>query len=139
LHPGGSIGLRLTPVREIMYGGENLPLVDLDSPMKDVVVTMTSRGFGIAGVVDSAGRLIGVVTDGDLRRHFEDLSTANAAIVMTPNPRTLTCDMLAEDALLALNNAKITCAFVIESDAPVNTLVPVGIVHIHDFLRIGLS
>lgn len=139
LHPGGSIGLRLTPVREIMHSGESLPLVDLNAPMKEVVVTMTSRGFGIAGVTDKAGRLVGVITDGDLRRHFEGLAQATAEQVMTTSPRTLTCDTLAEDALAALNTAKITCAFVIESDAPVNTLVPLGIVHIHDFLRIGLG
>lgn len=139
LHPGGSIGLRLTAVREIMHSGEKLPLVPLDTSMKDVILTISARGFGIAGVVDPAGRLVGVITDGDLRRHFEHLGSATAREVMTASPRTLTADTLAEDALHTLNLAQITCAFVIEPDAAVNTHVPVGIVHIHDFLRIGLG
>ena len=139
LHPGGSIGLRLTAVGEIMHVGDKLPLVPLDMPMKEVIVIISARGFGIAGVVDPAGRLAGVVTDGDLRRHFEELTTATAQDVMTPSPKTLTADTLAEDALEFLNRRKITCAFVIEPDAPVNPQSPVGIVHIHDFLRVGLG
>jgi arabinose-5-phosphate isomerase len=139
LHPGGAIGLRLTAVGEIMHVGEKLPLVPLEMPMKEVIVIISARGFGIAGVVDSAGRLVGVITDGDLRRHFEDLTTATASDVMTPSPKTLSVDILAEDALDFLNRTKITCAFVIEPDAPVNPQAPVGIVHIHDFLRIGLG
>jgi arabinose-5-phosphate isomerase len=96
-------------------------------------------GFGIAGVVDPAGRLIGAITDGDLRRHFADLSAATAEEVMTLNPVTVSANMYAEEALQLLNEHKITGAFVIEPNAPVNTNVPVGIVHIHDFLRLGLS
>ncbi|MDP9422822.1 MAG: KpsF/GutQ family sugar-phosphate isomerase [Pseudomonadota bacterium] len=138
LHPNGSLGLRLTPVRQIMHPPIRIPLAVESAPMHDVVVTMTSMGFGIAGVVDSAGRLIGVITDGDLRRHFEDLRTATAGEVMTPNPITVSANMLAEEALKLLNDNKITGAFVIEPNAPVNTNVPVGIVHIHDFLRLGL-
>lgn len=139
LHPGGSIGLRLTPVGEIMHGRESLPLVGLDTSMKDVVVTMTSRGFGIAGVIDGVGRLVGVITDGDLRRHFDELAHVCAEQVMTLSPHTLTSDTLAEDALYELNNAQITSAFVMDATAKVNSQAPVGIVHIHDFLRIGLS
>lgn len=138
LHPDGSLGLRLTPVREIMHPGGRIPLVQEWTPMHDVIVTMTSMGFGIAGVVDPAGRLVGVITDGDLRRHFEELGTAIAGEVMTPDPITLTTSMLAEEALKLLNDNTITGAFVIEPNAPVNTNVPVGIVHIHDFLRLGL-
>lgn len=139
LHPGGSLGLRLTPVSEIMHGPSRMPLVDLDAPMREVIVKMTSTGFGIAGVVDKAGRLAGVITDGDLRRHFDELATATAEQVMNPTPKTLTMDTIAEDALHTLNENKITCAFVIERSAPVNTNVPLGIVHIHDFLRVGLG
>ena len=138
LHPDGSLGLRLTPVKEIMHPPGRIPLVQEWAPMHDVILTMTSMGFGIAGVVDPAGRLVGVITDGDLRRHFEDLGTATAEEVMTPDPIALTADMLAEEALKVLNENKITGAFVIEANAPVNTNVPVGIVHIHDFLRLGL-
>lgn len=139
LHPNGSLGLRMTPVRDIMHPSTRVPLVNLSTHMHDVILTMTSRGFGIAGVVDPAGRLIGAITDGDLRRHFEDLSASRAEEVMTADPITVSANMLAEDALQLLNDNQITGAFVIEPDAPVNTNVPVGIVHIHDFLRLGLS
>lgn len=139
LHPGGSLGLRLTPVREIMHSSARVPLVEQTAAMRDVILTMTSMGFGIAGVVDPAGRLIGAITDGDLRRHFEELVAATAEDVMTPNPITVDASMVAEEALQVLNDNKITGAFVIERNAPVNTNVPVGIVHIHDFVRLGLS
>ena len=139
LHPGGSLGLRLTPVTEIMHGPARMPLVGDDDPMREVIVTMTSVGFGIAGVIDKAGRLIGVITDGDIRRHFDELSAATAGEVMSPNPKTVTSDTLAEEALQFLNENKITCAFVMKRDAPVNANVPIGIVHIHDFVRIGLG
>jgi arabinose-5-phosphate isomerase len=139
LHPGGSIGLRLTAVSEIMHRQGRLPLLDEEASMREVIVTMTSMGFGIAGVVDTAGRLVGVITDGDLRRHFDELAWASAGQVMTRDPKTVTADMFAEDALHFLNESKITCAFVKERDAAVNAGVPVGIVHIHDFLRVGLS
>lgn len=139
LHPGGSLGLRLTPVREMMHGSANLPLVSRGSAMRQVLSTMTTMGFGIAGVVDSVGRLIGAITDGDIRRHFEEIGTATAEEVMTPDPKTLDVAVLAEQALIFLNDNKISAAFVVDSTAPVNAKVPVGIVHIHDFLRIGLG
>ena len=139
LHPGGSLGLRLTPVREIMHGAGSVPLVEQSATMRQVITTMTSMGFGIAGVVDRAGRLIGAITDGDIRRHFEELSTAIAEEVMTPSPKTLDIDMLAEQALLFMNDNKISGAFVLDHTAAVNSNVPVGIIHIHDFLRIGLG
>jgi arabinose-5-phosphate isomerase len=139
LHPGGSLGLRLTSVGEIMHGPSRMPLVDEFAPMKDVVVTMTSRGFGIAGVIDAAGRLIGVITDGDLRRHFDELATTTARDVMTSHPKTVASDAFAEEALHFLNENKITCAFVMDRNSPVNCEVPVGIIHVHDFLRVGLG
>jgi len=141
LHPGGSLGLRLTPVREMMHSADRIPLVEQSAPLREVILTMTSKGFGIAGVIDPAGRLIGAITDGDLRRHFEDLAnpTATAEELMTSNPITISANMLAEDALQLLNENQITGAFVMEPIAPVNTNVPVGIVHVHDFLRIGLG
>jgi arabinose-5-phosphate isomerase len=139
LHPGGAIGLRLAPVRGLMHGKAHLPLVERDTPMKDVISVMTARGFGIAGVVDKAGRLVGVITDGDLRRHFEQLAGSCAEQVMCTSPRAIPADLLAEQALHFLNEEKIICAFVIEGEAPVNTMVPIGIIHVHDFLRIGLG
>lgn len=150
LHPGGSIGLRLASVSQIMHGVDKLPLVELDLPMDDVITCMTSMGFGIAGVVDPAGRLAGIITDGDLRRHFKMLDQVCAREVMTPRPKMLRADMAAEDALRFLNDAQITCAFVVGEDGPncavvedemVATInqIPVGIIHLHDFLRAGLS
>jgi arabinose-5-phosphate isomerase len=139
LHPGGSLGLRLTPVRDIMHSSTRVPLVPQTAPMHDVILTMTSMGFGIAGVVDPVGRLVGAITDGDLRRHFDELVVATAEEVMTAAPITVDANMLAEEALQVLNDNKITGAFVIERNAPVNTNVPIGIVHIHDFVRLGLS
>jgi arabinose-5-phosphate isomerase len=139
LHPGGSLGLRLTPVADIMHGPEKMPLVAPEARMRDVIVTMTSSGFGATGVVDAASRLVGVITDGDIRRHFDELPTATAEDVMTSNPKTVTSTMLAEEALHFLNENQITCAFVIAPNAPVNTDVPIGIIHVHDFLRLGLG
>lgn len=139
LHPNGSLGLRLTPVSDIMHPSSRVPLVDQSTHMHDVILTMTSMGFGIAGVVDPAGRLVGAITDGDLRRHFEELSAATAEEVMTTDPITVNANVRAEEALQLLNDSKVTAAFVIEPNAPVNTNVPIGIVHIHDFLRLGLN
>jgi len=137
LHPGGSLGFRLSCIREVMHT-TRLPLVKADAPMCDVISIMTSSGFGIAGVVDFAGRLIGVITDGDVRRHFHELSSTTAGDVMTTAPRTLGADMLADEALQFLNANQILCAFVIEPHAKVNAAAPIGIVHVHDLLRAGL-
>lgn len=151
LHPGGAIGLRLASVGQLMHGPEKLPLVALDRPMEEVISRMTSMGFGIAGVVDAMGRLVGIITDGDLRRHFRDLGQLQACDVMTRRPKVVRSNMSAEDALRFLNDTKITCAFVIENDdaccvpviadgdAAVGNRPPVGIIHLHDFLRLGLT
>ncbi|HET6535456.1 MAG TPA: KpsF/GutQ family sugar-phosphate isomerase [Sphingomicrobium sp.] len=139
LHPGGALGLRLTSVGELMHGPARMPLVSGSAPMRDVIVIMTSRGFGIAGVTDAAGRLIGVITDGDVRRHFGELTTTTARDVMTPRPKTVSSSAYAEEALHFLNENEITCAFVMDRSSPVNCDVPVGIIHMHDFLRVGLD
>ncbi|MFC0203779.1 KpsF/GutQ family sugar-phosphate isomerase [Novosphingobium soli] len=147
LHPGGAIGLRLAAVSEIMHGPDKLPLVDPDLRMDTVISTMTGMGFGIAGVVDETGGLIGIITDGDLRRHFDVLGQVTARQVMTRSPRVLRAGMAAQEALRMLNDAAVTCAFVVADDEPSCTVVgertrqqqPIGIVHIHDFLRLGLS
>lgn len=138
LHPGGMIGLRLMPVRDMMHAGDGLPLADEDTPMRDVITIMTSRGFGIAGIVDEFGQLVGVVTDGDLRRHFDELGCVTAREVMTTTPKVLEADMSAEVALEFLNDLKITAAFVVKQDGFADR-TPLGVVHIHDFLRVGLS
>ena len=138
-HPGGSIGLQLTPVSEIMHGARRLPLVPADAGMPDVISKMTSGRFGVAGVVDQAGALVGLISDGDLRRRFEVLQHASAADVMTRDPRTIPADMLAADALAFLNENKITCAFILDRHDTEHAARPVGIVHIHDLLRFGFS
>lgn len=139
LHPGGSIGMRLAPVRQIMHTEARLPLVSPDACMREVIFEISSKGFGIAGVVDPSGKLIGVITDGDLRRHFEKLLTASAREVMSPSPRTIAAEMLAEEALHFLNEHTITCAFIIDPEAPPVDQVPIGIIHVHDFLRLGVA
>jgi arabinose-5-phosphate isomerase len=139
LHPGGSIGLRLMKVSEFMHRGDRLPLVQPETPMAEVIMTMTSKSFGIAGVIGADGRLSGVITDGDLRRHIADLASKAAGEVMTANPRLVAASMIAEDALKFLNVAKVTALFVVEDGAETSGGVPVGLVHVHDFLRLGLS
>lgn len=139
LHPGGRIGLQLTPIRELMNGEDRLPLVDQDAGMSEVISVMTSGCFGVAGVTDERGSLVGLITDGDLRRHFSTLGLARAREVMTKSPKTVPSDMLAADVLLFLNDNKITTAFVVDRLAPVDQKRPIGIVHIHDLLRFGLN
>jgi len=135
LHPGGRLGLQLMSVGEIMHSGAALPLVDAIEPMAEVLVTMTAKSFGIAGVLDENGALAGVITDGDIRRNVARLMSVTAADVMTRSPRVLEPAMLAQDALLFLNENKITASFVIEAGSQ----KPVGLVHVHDFLRLGLT
>lgn len=138
LHPGGSIALRLTPLREIMRAADALPLVSRDASMPDAIAAMSAGAAGIVGVIDSRGELAGVITDGDLRRHYPTLMTASAGDVMTTEPKTLWADTMAGDALVALNQDKIMAAFVLERDSGDQDRRPVGLVHVHDFLQFGL-
>jgi len=135
LHPGGVIGSRLLPVSEIMHCGGDIPLVEAITPMREVLVTITQKSLGIAGVVDGDGKLVGVITDGDLRRHVEQLLKSTAADVMTTHPKTVPEGTYAEDALAIMNANKITGLFVMRHDAPD---IPIGLVHIHNFSRLGL-
>jgi arabinose-5-phosphate isomerase len=139
LHPGGTLGNRMTSVREIMTRGPGLPLIDRGANISEVVEMMTSSGFGIAGVIDMAGRLHGVITDGDLRRNIHQLHLAEAGSVMNKEPVTVEPQMLVDEVLRILNTNEITAAFVIEPDAAVNNRVPIGVIHVHDLLRMGLS
>jgi arabinose-5-phosphate isomerase len=134
-HPGGVIGSRLLPVNDIMHGGDEVPLVRHDLPMRDVLVTMTEKSLGLAGVIDAAGRLIGTITDGDLRRGFDKLTTSLAADMMTVNPKTVPDGTFAEDAMAIMTVNKITALFVMDHDEPEK---PIGVVHIHDFNRLGV-
>jgi len=139
LHPGGRIGLQLTPISEIMHGKERLPLVSVTAGMPDVISTITSGRFGLAGVIDPDGALIGIITDGDLRRHFEHVATATAGDVMTRSPKTIPGGTPASDVLVYLNDNNITAAFVVERRQEEASRRPIGIVHIHDLLRFGFS
>lgn len=136
LHPGGAIGSRLLPVNDLMHVGDAMPLVAADLPMRDVLVTMTAKSLGLAGVVDGDGRLVGAVTDGDLRRGIDQVLTCVAADMMTPNPKTIPDGTFAEDALAIMTANKITALFVMDHAAPDR---PIGVLHIHDFSRLGLK
>jgi len=130
-HPGGQLGARLAPAHQIMR--PDVPVVTADTPMTQVILTMTAQGFGIAGVVDADGRLVGAISDGDLRRNMEGLLTRTAGQVATPNPVTITPATLAAEALGLLNTRKIWALFVVDDARPV------GIVHLHDLLRAGVA
>lgn len=136
LHPGGKLGLRFTPVGDLMHQGDRLPLVDVDLPIADVIVEMTAKSFGVAGVVDPESRLVGVISDGDLRRNINFLSGSSAREIMNPSPKTIAPALMAEDALRLLNENRVTSLFIVEEDGSDR---PIGLIHIHDFLRIGLS
>ncbi|WP_239016858.1 KpsF/GutQ family sugar-phosphate isomerase [Sphingomonas ginkgonis] len=129
LHPGGSLGSRMAYVDEIMHTDDALPLVAAGAPMKEVVIEMTLRRFGIAGVMGHDSNLVGVITDGDLRRHCDDLFHSSAQDVMTARPITVPEGTRCEDALALMQSSRITCLFVMSANRPSK---PVGLVHIHD-------
>jgi arabinose-5-phosphate isomerase len=134
LHPGGKLGAMLKFTRDLMHAGDAVPLRPLGTQMSDALVEMSSKGFGCVGIVDSGGNIVGIVTDGDLRRHMRpDLMTALVDDVMTKNPKTIGRDLLASEALEILNSSKITALIVTDAKKPV------GIVHLHDILRAGVA
>jgi arabinose-5-phosphate isomerase len=134
LHPGGQLGALLKFVRDIMHKGDAMPLAQLGSRMSDAMVEMSTKGFGCVGITDGKGRLVGIITDGDLRRHMRpDLLQARVDDVMTANPKTITPGQLASEALEILNSSKITALMAVEAGKPV------GIVHFHDLLRAGIA
>lgn len=134
-HPGGKLGRRLLKVADLMHSGDALPVIGGDERMAQALLVMTAKRFGCTGVVDGAGRLQGVVTDGDLRRHLEDdLMRRTVAEVMTRGPKMVGPNTLAAEALALMNEKSITSLFVVDLDQR-----PVGIVHIHDCLRAGVA
>lgn len=129
-HPGGKLGARLAKVADLMHTG--MPLIAEDAPMSDALLEISQKGYGVTGVIDGDGKLTGIITDGDLRRHMVGLLDLTAAEVMTRQPRVIAPDELAEAALAKMQERKITCLFA------VNDGLPQGILHIHDCLRAGL-
>ncbi|MBM3604557.1 MAG: KpsF/GutQ family sugar-phosphate isomerase [Alphaproteobacteria bacterium] len=129
-HPGGKLGVLLAKVGDLMH--LDMPLVAQDAPMSEALLVISQKGFGVTGVTDDSGALVGIITDGDLRRHMQGLLDLDATAVMTPGPRTISRDSLAEAALAQMQERKITCLFAVEDGRPC------GILHIHDCLRAGL-
>jgi len=134
-HPGGKLGRRLLKVSDLMHAGDQLPVAPADMPMSEALLVMTNKSFGCVAVLDDEGRLIGVVTDGDLRRHMEPrLFERKASEVMSANPKTTRPNALAAEALRVMNARSITSLFVADDDRR-----PVGIIHVHDCLRAGVA
>ena len=137
IHPGGRLGTRLRRVRDLMHPGDAMPLAPPELPMDRALLLITGKRFGCLGVVNASGRLVGIVTDGDLRRAMgPDLLSRKVASVMTPAPRTIAPDALAGEALHTMNanERPITALFVVDA-----TSRPLGILHIHDLLRAGVA
>ena len=130
LHPGGTLGARLKPVRRLMHSGDQLPLIDEAGSMHDAVVVMSQKRLGIVGVTDPNGDLVGVITDGDLRRNIERGLEHSAAEFMTANPKSIGPDALVADAVAMFDEHKITSIFVVDDGDGGRR--PIGIVHIHD-------
>lgn len=134
-HPGGKLGARLSTVADLMHKGQSLPLVKPDTPMGEALLVISQKGFGVVGVTDVQDRLIGVVTDGDLRRHMDGLLDHTAMEVMTKDPLTVAPKALAEEAVALMNQRKITCLFAVD---PGDDGRVAGVLHIHDCLRAGI-
>ncbi len=135
LHPGGQLGRQLLRVADIMHGEDAVPLVPRGTAMAEAILVMTTKSFGCVGVIDDAGALVGIVTDGDLRRHMGDrlLSVAVDA-VMNARPKTIRPQALAAEALGQMNALSITSLFAVDEARR-----PLGILHIHDCLRAGIA
>lgn len=132
-HPGGQLGASLTYIRDIMHAGDRIPLVATGTLMTEAIMQISEKGFGCVGVADENGLLIGIITDGDLRRNLKaDLLGETVDSVMTANPKTIQPDMLAIAAMEILDSSAITALMVTEDHRPV------GIVHFHDLLKIGV-
>ncbi len=138
LHPGGYLGKRLLKVGELMHAGEAFPMVKENTRMRDAIFEITSKRLGVTGVADAVGNLVGVITDGDLRRALErygDLLSRKASEVMTGNPKTIERDSLAARAVQKMEEYSITSLFVFNSG---EDRIPVGIIHLHDLLKAGI-
>ncbi len=136
LHPGGSLGRALIRVSDLMHSGEELPLAGPDTPVPALLLTMASGRLGCVGIVDGAGTLLGIVTDGDIRRHAGDgIEKRKASDIMTSSPKVARPDQLAAEALALMTEKKITQLFVLEAGSP----KPLGVIHIHDCVAAGIA
>jgi arabinose-5-phosphate isomerase len=134
LHPGGRLGAMLKFIRDVMRSGDAMPLAASGSRMSEAIVEMSAKGVGCVGIVNTLGELIGIITDGDLRRHMRPgLIEASVDEVMTKGPKTCRPDQLVSEIIEMLNASKITAIFVVENGRPV------GVVHLHDLLRVGVT
>ncbi len=134
LHPGGMLGTLLKQVADLMHSGDSVPLAPLGTKMSDAILTMSAKGFGCVGIVDADGLLVGIITDGDLRRHMRaTLLDAKVDEVMTRKPKTVRSDQLISETLELLNAMKVTALFAVEAGKPV------GVIHVHDLLRAGAA
>ena len=135
-HPGGKLGAQLLPVSALMHSGAALPLVSEQTPMSEALLEITAKSFGVVGITDTNGKLAGIITDGDLRRHMADGLLGQAAgTIMTTRPRTIDADALLSEALrrMTADSPKVTAIFAMRG------IAPVGIVHLHDCLRAGVA
>jgi arabinose-5-phosphate isomerase len=126
LHPGGALGARLKPVSRLMHSGDSMPLTAATSSMHEAIVEMSAKRLGVVGVVDAGGDLVGIITDGDLRRNIERGLNHSAADFMTRAPKTIAADALVDEALTLFDAHRITQLFVVDGTKPV------GVLHIHD-------
>ena len=133
-HPGGKLGAKMMTVSQVMHKSDTLPLVKTETSMKETLLTMSSKGFGIAAVVNEVGFLVGVITDGDLRRNINDLMSKNAGNIASLSPITLLGETFVVDALNLMQDRKITAVIITSVE---NT--PIGILHIQDLLKVGAA
>ena len=134
LHPGGKLGAKMMMVSQVMHKSDALPLVETQTSMKETLLTMSSRGFGIAAVVNENDFLVGVITDGDLRRHINDLMSKTAGEIASLSPITVVRETFVVDALKLMQENKITVLIVTSAENK-----PVGILHIQDLLKVGAA
>ena len=134
LHPGGKLGALLKTVRDMMHSGDSVPLAPLGTKMSNAILEMSAKGFGCIGITDDNGKLVGIITDGDLRRHMRNnLLDSLVDDVMTRKPKTIRPDQLISETLDVLNSLKVTALFAVEAGKPV------GVIHVHDLLRAGAA
>jgi len=135
-HPGGKLGAQLSRVADLMHQGDALPLVGLETPMSDALIEISQKSFGVVGVIADDDTLAGIITDGDLRRHMDRLLSLKARDVMTATPVTIGPQELAERAVAMMQDRKITSLFVLDPQAKP---IPLGLIRIHDCLRVGVG